>query len=180
MLDNALNNNTAMQKFAGLLKSHGIISDFDANNHQIMCLPHILNICSKHIVEKYTSANFLLVPSGAWVDLLGAAIDKSLYINVVKKDPIKHSHNIVHTVCASSLCHQAYQTTIIHGNAMKVWFNEEGEWTELLLLELLQDVKSHWDSIYFMINHLRVMQQVRALIIINETCSLTIHCLQGP
>ena len=62
MLDNASNNNTAMQKFAGLLKSHGITSDFDANDHQIMCLLHIFNIYSKHVVEKYTSTNFLCFP----------------------------------------------------------------------------------------------------------------------
>ena len=125
-----------------------------------MCLPHILNICSKHVVEKYISADFLSVPSGAWVDSLGAAIDKGLYINAVKKDPIKHSNDIIHAVHASSLRHQACQTTIINGNAMKVWFNEEDKWTKLLLLELLWDVKSCWDSIYFMINHLCVMQQV--------------------
>ena len=141
-----------MQTFTGLLKSCGITSDFNANDCWIMCLPHILNICSKHIIEKYMSTEFLSVPSGAWVDSLGAVIDKSLYINAVKKDSIKHSRNIIHTVCVSSLCHQAYQITIIHSNAMKVWFNEEGEQTKLLLLELLWDVKSHWDSIYFMIN----------------------------
>ena len=180
MLDNASNNNTAMQKFTGLLKSHGITSDFDANDCRIMCLPHILNICSKHVVEKYMSADFLSVPSGAWVDLHGAAINKSLYVNAVKKDPIKHGRDIVRAVRASSLHCQAYQTTIIHSNAMKVWFDEEGERTELPLLELLRDVKSCWDSIYFMINCLRVTQQVRALIIINKTCSLTIRCLQGP
>ena len=63
-----------------------------------MCLPHILNICSKHVIEKYMSTDFLSVPSGAWIDSLGAVIDKSLYINAVKKDTIKHSCNIIHAV----------------------------------------------------------------------------------
>ncbi|KAL4062692.1 hypothetical protein J3A83DRAFT_4109251 [Scleroderma citrinum] len=40
------------------------------------------------------------------------------------------------------------------------WFtDEEGQSIHLSILELLHDIKSHWDSIYYMINQLRTFKQ---------------------
>ena len=41
------------------------------------------------------------------------------------------------------------------------WFtDEEGQSIQLPILELLHDVRTHWDSIYYMINRLRTLRQV--------------------
>jgi hypothetical protein len=46
------------------------------------------------------------------------------------------------------------------GNMMGWFVDEDNNRCELPILELLHDVKTRWDSIYFMINRLRTLQQV--------------------
>jgi len=62
-----------MWKLSELLAERGI--KFDHVNRHIMCLPHVLNICLKHIAEEYTDIDFAAV-SNAWVDALSDVINK--------------------------------------------------------------------------------------------------------
>ena len=98
----------------------------------------------------------------AWVDAVNPTIvvDKDIYVEALQQDPVALDHNIVHLICASSLHHEAFDNTIITGNQMKWFTDEDGNPTKLPILKLIRDVKSCWDSIYLMINHLCTLRQV--------------------
>ncbi|KAN0118276.1 Ribonuclease H-like domain containing protein [Russula decolorans] len=53
-LDNAENNATAMRELEALLKLHDDDIEFDHLNNRIRCYPHIINICSSHIIASST------------------------------------------------------------------------------------------------------------------------------
>ena len=124
-----------------------------------MCLPHILNICSKHVMEEYADADFATV-SDTWVNALSDVIDKEKYIEALQCDPIALGCDIVRIIRSSSLCCEGFGNTIVTANQMSWFTNEEGEPIQLPILELLHDVKTCWDSIYYMINRLRTLRQV--------------------
>ncbi|KIM54018.1 hypothetical protein SCLCIDRAFT_31420 [Scleroderma citrinum Foug A] len=145
-----------MKKLSELLAERGI--KFDHIDRRIMCLPHILNICSKHIVEEYADADFAAV-SDAWVNALGDVVDKDKYIEALQRDPIALGRDIVWIIRSSSLRREGFCNTIVTGNQMSWFTNEEGEPIQLPILELLHDVKTRWDSIYYMINRLRILRQ---------------------
>lgn len=111
------------------------------------------------MINNLTDADFSEV-ARVWVDSLGHTIDKDAYIEALQHDPISLGCNIVRVVRASSLRRESFQETISDGNLKKYWTDENGKVIELPFLELLRDVKTHWDSIYFMLNYLRMYHQV--------------------
>ena len=123
-----------------------------------MCLPHILNICSKHVVEEYIDADFAGV-SDAWVNALGDVINKDKYTEALQHDLVVLGHDIVQIIRSSSLCCEGFTNAIVTGNQMSWFTNKEGQPIHLPILELLHDVKSCWDSIYYMINRLRTLDR---------------------
>ena len=146
-----------MKKLLKLLAERGI--KFDHIDRRIMCLPHILNICSKHVMEEYADADFAAV-SDAWVNALGNVVNKDKYIEALQHDLIVLGHDIVRIIRSSSLHHEGFGNTIVTGNQMSWFTNEEGEPIQLPILELLHDIKTRWDSIYYTINQLRTLRQV--------------------
>jgi hypothetical protein len=89
-----------MRKLSSLLQVIGI--DFDLDEHQILCFPHILNTSSHHITERYAAVQFTAIRQ-TWVNFYGAAIDKDAYITALRRDPVTLSRDIVRIVRASSL-----------------------------------------------------------------------------
>jgi hypothetical protein len=146
-----------MEELSRLLATRGI--NFDAVDRRIICFPHMLNTCSKHVTQDYTKADFSAVGE-AWVDALGNTIDKAAYIEALRRDPIAFGRDIVRVVRASSLRRESFHNTVTTGNQMNWFTDDDGEPTQLPIIELLRDVKSRWDSIYFMINRLRTLRQV--------------------
>lgn len=151
-----------MRELSILLAERGI--DFDPVEHRIMCFPHILNLCSGQIAAEYMDADFVSIGE-AWVDVLhpSVVIDKDAYREALQQDPIALGRAVVRVLRASSLRRQAFDNTITTGNQMKLFTDEEGNPTNLPVLELVRDVKSRWDSIYLMINRLRILRQVRTV-----------------
>lgn len=149
-----------MQELSRLLAERGI--EFDAVDRRIMCFPHILNICAKHVTDEYADADFSQV-SQAWVDALGNIIDKDAYIEAVRHDPISLGRDIVQVIRASSLRRESFHATLTTGNQMNWFTDDDGNPATLPILELLRDVKTRWDSIYFMINRLRTLRQVSTM-----------------
>ncbi|KIM68546.1 hypothetical protein SCLCIDRAFT_105957, partial [Scleroderma citrinum Foug A] len=125
----------------------------------ILCFPHALNTCTKHVIDNLTDADFSEVVR-VWVDSLGHTVDKDAYLKALQRDPISLGHNIVRVVHASSLHCESFQETISNGNLKKYWTDKNGKVIELPFLELLHDVKTCWDSIYFMLNCLCMYRQV--------------------
>ncbi|KAI6100749.1 hypothetical protein EDD16DRAFT_1490628 [Pisolithus croceorrhizus] len=145
-----------MKELSVLLSERGI--DFDPDDRHIMCFPHVLNICSSHVLKAYTQADFTNVAS-SWVDVFGKNVDKVAYVEALENDPIALGRTVVRIVHASNLCRESFRNTIITGNKMKWFTDENDQTTSLPVVELLRDVKTHWDSVYFMINRLRTLDQ---------------------
>lgn len=147
-----------MRELSRLLGDRQI--DFDAVDRRITCFPHVINICSRHIVDEYVSADFESIDE-AWVDTFGNEIDKDAYVEAVQRDPIALGRDIVRTIRASSLRREAFTDVLESGNE-KQWFRDEDDNPiKLPVAELLRDVKTRWDSVYYMINRLRVLKQVK-------------------
>lgn len=156
MLDNAANNNVAMRKLSECLASCGI--HFPADECRIMCLPHILNTCSKHVTEKYCQTDFFTVADEDWIGDSGEPINKAAYIEVLSRDPINRARQVAKSVHASNLHQEAFKNTI--DNTMGLWVNNDGEHVDIPQHELLWDVKSRWNSIYTMVFYLQELQLV--------------------
>lgn len=55
-LDNAANNDVAMEELQVLLANRQI-TDFDPLNNRVRCYAHIINICSSHVIASFTSTS---------------------------------------------------------------------------------------------------------------------------
>jgi hypothetical protein len=161
-LDNADNNDTFMAKLACLLASRDI--DFDAKDRRIRCFPHILNICSGHLVDKLTDMNIHDIAE-AWVSTLPQDLnDRQTYQDALERDPIALGRAVVQALRASGQRRDAFEDFIKEGNTKGYWEEEDkdGEAIKVKIdvLQLIRDVKTRWDSVYYMIRRLRLLQQV--------------------
>jgi hypothetical protein len=95
------------------------------------------------------------------VRILSTDPDKQTFEEAVKWDPIALGCAVVWLICASGQCHQNFDDTIKDRND-KHWFgvDDDGEWVVMPFLQLLQDVKTRWDSVYGMISCLQEMRPV--------------------
>jgi len=78
----------------------------------------------------------------------------------LKHDPIKHAHRIVHIMHSSDQRRQAFKNVINIGNNSGWFMSHNNEVIKLPDLELLHDVKTQWDSVYYMIERLLVLRPV--------------------
>ena len=99
-------------------------------------------------MKAYVNADFSAI-AATWVGALGDTVNKGEYLKALAMDPVSLGRNIVHIICASSQCRKGFHDTIINGDANE-WYT--GNATKLPVVELLRDVKTRWDSIFFMIN----------------------------
>ncbi|KIL57978.1 hypothetical protein M378DRAFT_188346 [Amanita muscaria Koide BX008] len=154
-LDNASNNGTFMTELANLLHDREA-PDFDPLDRRIMCFPHVINICCQHVIESLTNlslAQSTNIPQGA------SSSNARTFEDAVKNDPVALGRTIVRIIRSSGQRRDAFDEHIRDGNA-KGWFRHEGSPTpvQLPLLQLLHDVRTRWDSVYFMIQRLRILR----------------------
>ena len=161
-----------MSELSRLLQGRDI--DFDPKDSRIMCLPHIINLCSKHAMDDFTSADFTSVPEASF-KFPGSNTNKRAYITALRKDPAAHSCDVVRIVRSSSLCRKSFKDIILDSNARKYWKDEEQNVIELPVLELIHEVKTRWDSRYYMARRLRFYCQVRC----NDNACLMSHFPTG-
>ena len=154
-MDNTANNITAMRELSSLLKDCEI--QFNLVDCCVPCFPHILNICITHTVKNYMKADFTTVTE-MWVGALdNTVVDKAKYLEALAKDPVALGCDIIRIIRSSSQCRKGFRDTIINGNANQ-WYT--GHPTQVPVIELLRDVRTRWDSIYFMINRLHALRLV--------------------
>ena len=169
-MDNATNNIAAMRELVKLLEECEIL--FDPIDRRIPCFPHILNICVTHAVKNFAKADFTAVAE-TWVGALdNTVVDKAKYLEALAKDPITLGRDIVRIIRSSGQRRKGFCDTIINGNANQ-WYT--GDPTQVPLVELLQDVKTRWDLIYFMINRLRALHLVGSQYLYLTNCTLTFY-----
>src|SRR6267154_6258055 len=119
-LDNAGNNNTCMEELSSLLSARNVT--FHPIAHQIPCFPHIINICVKHILQDYPTAEFTHVGDSWVVD--GATIQKAEYVAVLRSKALDHARDVVRTIRKSNKRREAFREMIIRGNE-KNWYRDD-------------------------------------------------------
>lgn len=124
------------------------------------CFPHIINICCQHIVAEFTDVD--LVDSSEVYDGMDPHGNpgSQTFEEAVKRDPIALGRAVVHAIRASGQQREDFTTLIQEGNRKKHF--SIGDRSEIIVphLQLLRDVKTRWDSIYYMIRRLRIMRPV--------------------
>ncbi|KIM50516.1 hypothetical protein SCLCIDRAFT_145270, partial [Scleroderma citrinum Foug A] len=160
-LDNAENNDTFIRELEKLLEKRDI--PFDAKDHRIQCFPHILNICSGHVVNVLTNAGITEIAE-AWVSSLPQDLnDRQTYQEALAQDPIALGHTIVQVMHASIQQRDTFEEYIKEGNNQGYWdiYHNDGrvEHIKIDVLQLIRNVKTWWDSIYYMICHLQYLKE---------------------
>ena len=161
-----------MAELSRLLQRRGI--DFDSQDSRIMCLPHVLNICSKHATDDFTSADFSSVLESTF-EFPGSSLDKHTYVEALRKDPTARACDVVCIVRSSSLRCESFKMLIVDGNKREYWRDEEQNVTELPMLELLHEVKTRWDSRYSMVKQRWLYRQVCC----DKNPCIKFHCPAG-
>ena len=209
-----------MQELRRLLGEREI--EFNARDRRIMCFPHIINICVKHVLDAFSGMDpadladafvdaFAVIKPADLADaFVGTSADDSdgsgedsdsdsedsdndnedsdndsedsdndsekckkklekkfreKYLEAVENDPIALGRQIVKAIRASGLRRDAF-TDIIKSHNSNNLFKVQGEVVQVPEHQLLRDVATRWDSVYFMINRLRAMRVVCFFIII--------------
>jgi hypothetical protein len=156
-LDNAGNNGTAMDEIEKRLQARDI--EFDALDRKVMCFPHAVNLSSGRVIEGLTKV--LDDYPDDWEPPAIMSTNQS-YADAVARDPIALGRAVVRAIRASGSRREAFDDVIVTGNA-KNWFKDGGETIQVKPLQLLRDVSTRWDSVYYMINRLREMRPVSHL-----------------
>ena len=158
-LDNASNNTTFMEELATLLRARDI--DFDPIDRRIMCFPHIINICCQHVIADFTNAD-LAEASTEFVAALPPDLpDRQTFEEAVKRDPVALGRNIVRVLRSSGQRRDLFDDIVQDGN-VKGWFQAgtPPEHIQLPLVQLLRDMITRWDTVFYMVRRLREMRPV--------------------
>jgi hypothetical protein len=151
-MDNTSNNKTCLQHLSKtLLTDHEIT--FDAEQNHVRCFPHIINICTGHVCN-----GFKMVPVEDLHQSLKAApsqdVSKSTYLEAIEQNPLSRAQEVIHMIRASGRWREVFMEMIKTSNQSNRFSSKVPE------NELLRDVPTHWDSVYFMLNCLRALRLV--------------------
>ncbi|KAF8833496.1 hypothetical protein BDN67DRAFT_916852, partial [Paxillus ammoniavirescens] len=91
-MDNASNNKTCMQELETLLHAHDV--EFDALDRLVMCFPHVMHICTTHVIKSFTDDELTAIP-GAWIGIFPDEDEREAYVEAVRLDPITMDHDIM-------------------------------------------------------------------------------------
>lgn len=151
-----------MHELEILLEARDI--NFDALDNRIMCFPHIINIASQHVIEDFTNIS-LADPEHEFTSTYPPNHpERCQYEALRARDAVALGRDIVRVLRASGQRRDDFNTIIRLGNEND-WFRHErdGEPVRLPHLQLLRDVKTRWDSVYYMIRRLRELRPVYIL-----------------
>jgi hypothetical protein len=204
-----------MQELEVLLQQHDKTIKFDPRKNRIRCYPHIINICSSHVIASSTciSKKFLEtlksecggefvypnvegddddndddddsddsdddgdgdgdndggrsfardIPDLTLDDAqLGKILDHQMraWYSGLKRDPLKRARRVVRILRSSDKRKQEFTRVIDQGNESGWFKSADGEVVVIPHLELLRDVRTRWDSVFYMIERLLALRQV--------------------
>jgi hypothetical protein len=165
-----------MKELQALLVKRDVV--FDHLNNRIMCFPHIINICTAHIVatstqvnQKYLGSNGLdgdddddnyepSSPSYQTGPQLDEAFittqppERQAWLRSLSRDLIELVADIVHHIHASDARKQSF-AEIVH-----LCTKDDPELRSAPPLQLIQHVRTRWDSVYLMLQRFRVLRKV--------------------
>ena len=153
-------NNTFLKAFEKLLIKREI--DFHHKNNRIMCFPHVINICTTHVIEGFTDP--LLVDDTDEFTPRHRPEDPGFQTleDAITRDPIALCRGTIRAIRASGQRRDRFDETIQDGNARN-WFKDPDDETKDYKVpqkQLLRDVKTRWDSVYLMIKRFRQCRPV--------------------
>ncbi|KAN0135285.1 hypothetical protein V8E53_006850, partial [Lactarius tabidus] len=164
LLDWADNNAVAMQELEHQLDEPktAIAVGFNHRNNHVQCYAHIINICSSHIVASVTST------PKSYISNLKVPIDSNIvtcnhpWLTHIKRDPLWHARRVIRLLHSSDQHREGFHMFICDGNQCN-WFTAkdcDGKHAPIQVPELqpLRDVKTRWDSVYMMLQHLRELR----------------------
>jgi len=125
-----------MEALAKKLEDHDV--PFNVKDHQIMCYTHVINLSSGRVI---------------------CAVDCE--DTPLESNPISLGHEVVQAIQVSGQHGEVFDDTITTGN-QKNWYKtgQPPEPAKLKHLQLLQDVHSQWDLVYYLLNRLCEMRPV--------------------
>jgi hypothetical protein len=144
-MDNAANNNTMLKELELLLQGRDMICDFDASDRKVMCFGHVIDLASGRVISGVTD--------------LGDRepdIPPPQNLNEQQRDIVTLDHNVIRVIRASGTRRDAFDNIIKHGNT-KMLFKLDDKVVQVKELQLLQSVRTRWDSVYYMLNRLHDM-----------------------
>ena len=167
-----------MKELQALLVKRDV--DFHHLNNRVMCYPHIINICTAHIVaastqvsSKYLDSNGLndddddddeyfgspLSPGRTGPQLDEAFIasqppERQAWLRSLRRDPIKLVVDIVRHICASDARKQAFSAIV------QLCTKDDPTSCGGLPLQLIQHVRTRWDSVYLMLQRFHILRKV--------------------
>ena len=136
-----------LEELQHLLRERGIT--FDAHDRRIRCFPHIINICVQHILDAFSAAGPSDLAKAFVHAFPDGGVDREEYLKALGRNPIARGRQIVKAIRSSCLRRERFMELTKSGLF------------EVPEYQLLRDVRTRWDSVYYMINCLRVMRPVR-------------------
>jgi hypothetical protein len=130
------------------------------------CFPHTINTCCSHIVDECTDADLVDSAEAFVASIPHYDPDKQSFEEACKRDPIALGRDVVRALRVSGQRRELFTEVIKDGNEKRHFIvGNNPQPVTLPQLQLLRDVKTRWDSVYFMIRRLRVMRPVSRPII---------------
>lgn len=158
-LDNASNNIMFMEELAVLLQAHDI--EFDPLDRRIMCFPHVISICCQHVIANFTNIDMAEAAEEFISALPPGLPDRQTFEEAVVRDPMALGRDIVCVLRNSGQRRDLFDDIVRNGNE-KGWFlaGTPPKAIQLPQVQLLRDVVTRWDSVYYMVRRLREMRLV--------------------
>jgi hypothetical protein len=168
-MDNAQNNDMAMQTFEQHLSSLGMT--YIPEQQRIRCFSHIVNLAATDAVEAFAMPHLFDLRHVRDADLKAAWRDGQSdtgYSDALKTDLIDRIHNVVRNLRSSGQRREAFRQTIVRGNQEKRFINP------VPLLQLLRPVPTRWSSTFMMIDRfLQLMPAINLFLDTPNVASLT-------
>ena len=166
-MDNASSNDTMMKELERLLLRREIPSGFDAQDRKIMCYSHVVDLSSGRVIDNVSKVN----TGDAYDWNAHQPLRKVTYTDAIARDTIAHARAVVRVIRGSGMRRDAFDDVIKNGNS-KGWFKggQPPMTIQVPRLQLLRDVRTRWDSEFYMLNRLHELHPVHLLASFDSDC----------
>jgi hypothetical protein len=134
----------------------------------------MINICSQHVIDMFSKTPFSDNDEvGNFAPGVILNEEHQTYQQALARDPIALCRAVVRVIRASGQRRERFKQVILNGNQQKHWLGNvklrdpsgqtrvEKGIVVLPVNELLRDVRTRWDSVYFMIRRFEELHQAR-------------------
>lgn len=125
------------------------------------CFPHIINICCQHVIKEFTDTDLVDAAKAFTAATPSSHPSAQTFAEACARDPIALGREVVQALRASGQRRDQFKETIKDGNTRRHFFVDgQHDAISLPVLELLRDVRTRWDSVYYMMRRLRELRPV--------------------